>query len=338
MNRTRRRVGLDVKHEGREPRLTAADMLACARLAEQQGFDSFWTNEDIGYDSIAVLSSIAPQTRSIGLGTAIVNVYNRSALQIAMGIATLDELAGGRATLGLSVGHHPWNDLGHGIPLEAPLARLREYVAFIRKALSGQAFTHEGRFFQGVDTRLAFDPVRDAVPIYIGGERSGMVKLAGEVADGLILNVVTADYVSSFAADHFRSSARAAGRDADALELMAIVTTCVAADRDEALTHARATFMSRLAVNPTKMLATQPEHHEELAYLADMIAEGRRDQAQQEASEALVTSLIAAGTPSEVWASIDRYFVAGCTRVVIAPFPRGRAPAEAVLCALAPGL
>ena len=338
MNRTRRRVGLDVKHEGREPRVSAGDMLACARLAEQLGFDSFWTNEDIGYDSMAVLSSIAPQTRSIGLGTAIVNVYNRSALQIAMGIATLDEVSGGRATLGLSVGHHPWNDLGHGIPLEAPLARLREYVAFIRKALSGHPFKHDGRFFQGVDTRLAFDPVREAVPIYVGGERPGMVKLAGQVADGLILNVVTADYIASFAADHFRSSARAAGRDADALELMAIVTICAGADRAEALSHARATFMNRLAANPTKMVATQPEHHDQLRYLADMITHGHRDQAQQEASEALVTSLIATGTPSEVWASIDRYFAAGCTRVVIAPFPRGRAPAEGVLCALAAGL
>ena len=51
----KRRVGLDVKHEGREPKLTAGEMLACAQLAEQQGFDSFWTNEDIAYDSIAVL-------------------------------------------------------------------------------------------------------------------------------------------------------------------------------------------------------------------------------------------------------------------------------------------
>ena len=65
--------------------------------------------------------------------------------------------------------------------------------------------------------------------------------------------------------------------------------------------------INRLAANPTKTLATQPEHHEELTRLADLISEGRRDRSQQGASEALVTSLIATGTLSEVWASIDRY-------------------------------
>src|ERR1700730_6761526 len=131
-----RRVGVDIKHEGRTS-LTGHDILACARLAERCGYDSVWTNEDIGYDSIALLSALAPQTSTIQLGTAIINVYNRSPMQIAMAAATLDELSGGRAILGLSVGHHPWNDLGHGIPLEAPLARLRETVGIVRKAAGG---------------------------------------------------------------------------------------------------------------------------------------------------------------------------------------------------------
>jgi alkanesulfonate monooxygenase SsuD/methylene tetrahydromethanopterin reductase-like flavin-dependent oxidoreductase (luciferase family) len=58
----------------------------------------------------------------------------------------------GRVTLGLSVGHHPWNDLGHGIPLEAPLGRLRETVNIVRKAAAGGRFTHDGRAFKGINT------------------------------------------------------------------------------------------------------------------------------------------------------------------------------------------
>src|SRR5215212_6286914 len=126
------RIGIDVKQEGREYGLTSRDIIECAALADEAGFESFWTNEDIGYDSTALLSAASQRTRSIRLGTAIANVYTRSAMQLAMGAATLDELSGGRAMLGLSVGHHPWNDLGHGIPLEAPVARLREYVQYIR--------------------------------------------------------------------------------------------------------------------------------------------------------------------------------------------------------------
>ncbi|MFN0069865.1 MAG: LLM class flavin-dependent oxidoreductase, partial [Chloroflexota bacterium] len=135
-------IGIDIKHEGREYGLTSRDFIDCAALAEQAGFESFWTNEDIGYDSLALLSAASQRTQRIRLGTAIVNCYTRSAFQLAMATATLDELANGRAILGISTGHHPWNDLGHGIPIDAPVARLREYVQFMKKALTGDAFTH----------------------------------------------------------------------------------------------------------------------------------------------------------------------------------------------------
>ncbi|MGI8451718.1 MAG: LLM class flavin-dependent oxidoreductase, partial [Streptosporangiaceae bacterium] len=222
------RIGVDLKDESGHGELSSRDLLDCARDAERLGFDSVWLNEDIGRDSTALLSAISMVTSSVGLGTAIMNVYSRSALQVSMAIATLDDLSGGRAALGLSVGHHPWNDLGHGIPLEAPLARLREYVEFARKALTGRQFSHNGRFFSGVNTRLGFRPARPSVPIYIGGERPKIVALAGEVADGLLMNVVGPEYIANSAAERFREAARRAGRDPNSLELMAIVTCCVA--------------------------------------------------------------------------------------------------------------
>lgn len=126
-------VGIDLKHEGRRFAMSGDDMIDLARRAEGAGFESLWTNEDIGFDSFAVLSAISQHTSRIKLGTAIVNVYNRSAMQLAMAAATLDEISHGRAILGLSIGHHPWNDLGHGIPIEKPLARLREYLTFLAR-------------------------------------------------------------------------------------------------------------------------------------------------------------------------------------------------------------
>ena len=114
---TKRRIGIDFKDEGTGSELSARDVLDLARQAEAAGFESMWLNEDIGRDSIAMLAAISTTTKSIDVGTAIVNVYTRSAFQIAMAAATLDELSQGRARLGLSVGHHPWNDLAHGIPL-----------------------------------------------------------------------------------------------------------------------------------------------------------------------------------------------------------------------------
>ncbi len=209
----KRPIGIDFKDEGAGSVLSAQDVLDLARQAEAAGFESTWLNEDIGRDSFAMLAAMATVTKAIGIGTAIVNVYTRSAFQIAMGAATLDELSRGRARLGLSVGHHPWNDLAHGIPLEAPLARLREYVQFIRKALAGQRFTHDGRFFSGVNSKLGVNRPRSELPIYVGGTGPRMIALAGEVGDGLLTNVVSPYYIANFTAQRFRDSARKAGRD-----------------------------------------------------------------------------------------------------------------------------
>jgi len=336
---SQRRVGVDIKNDGRTHDLSVLDWVACARQAEEYGFESVWLNEDIGYDSLMVLGAAARETSTITLGTAIVNAYNRSAMQMAMGIATLDELSGGRTVLGLSVGHHPWNDLFHGIPMEAPVARAREYVEFIRKALSGQPFKHEGRLFKGVDAHMAFRPPNSNVPILIGGERENMIKAAAEVADGLIINVVTAWYIANVAAPRLRECAAAAGRDPSKLELMGIVTCCVSDDPAESLAQARETFMIRLGTNPEKLLDTMPpETHDEMRYLAKLIRAGDRAKARAEASPELIRTLINPGTPAEVWRRVEDYFAAGCTRVCIAPFPRGKQHVEHILGALAPYL
>jgi alkanesulfonate monooxygenase SsuD/methylene tetrahydromethanopterin reductase-like flavin-dependent oxidoreductase (luciferase family) len=331
-----RPIGIDFKDEGTGSVLTAQDVLQLSRQAEASGFESMWLNEDIGRDSFAMLSAIAATTQSIGLGTAIVNVYTRSAFQIAMAAATLDELSQGRARLGLSVGHHPWNDLAHGIPLEAPLARLREYVQFIRKALTGKQFTHEGRLFPGVNSKLGVGWTRADLPIYVGGTGPRMVALAGEVADGLLTNVVSPSYIANITAQQFYDSAKKAGRDPGRLELSAIATCCAHADRSTALRYARTTFIQRFRSHPERMIATQrPEYREELLALKDLVNRGEIERAEEQVSEPLATSFVAAGNGADLRRALADYFSAGCTRVIVAPFPRGRASAERLIAALA---
>jgi 5,10-methylenetetrahydromethanopterin reductase len=333
---SQRPIGIDFKDEGTGSVLTAQDVLQLSHQAEAGGFESMWLNEDIGRDSFAMLSAIATTTQSIGLGTAIVNVYTRSAFQIAMAAATLDELSQGRARLGLSVGHHPWNDLAHGIPLEAPLARLREYVQFIRKALSGKPFTHEGRLFSGVNSKLGVGWTRADLAIYVGGTGPRMVALAGEVADGLLTNVVSPYYIANFTAQQFYDSARKAGRDPGRLELTAIATCCAHDDRAMAVRYARATFMQRFRSHPDRMIATQrPEYREELLALKDLVNRGEIERAEEQVSEPLATSFVAAGNAADLRRALADYFSAGCTRVIVAPFPRGRASAERLIAALA---
>ncbi len=328
-------IGIDFKDEGLGSELAAQDVVDLARQAERAGFESVWLNEDIGRDSVAMLAAIATATKSIGIGTAIINVFTRSAFQIAMAAATLDELSGGRMRLGLSIGHHPWNDLAHGLPLEAPLARLREYVQFIRKALSGEKFTHDGRFFSGVNSRLGVKPRRTNLPIFVGATGPRMVALAAEVADGLLTNVVSPDYIANASVPQFRDAARQGRRDPDRLELSAILTCCAAVDRSTGLKHARSAFIQRFRSNPERVIGTQTaEFRDELNALKILVERGDIGRAQEQVSEALATSFIAAGDGENIRDAIDRYFAAGCTRVIVAPFPRGRESAERLIKAL----
>ncbi|HEY8691900.1 MAG TPA: LLM class flavin-dependent oxidoreductase [Chloroflexota bacterium] len=328
---------MDIKNDGRTHELTARQWVDCARMAEECGFDSVWMNEDVGHDSFMILALAAQATTRVEVGTAIVNVFHRSAMQMAMGFATLDEVSNGRAVLGLSSGHEPWNNLYHGIPIEAPLTRVREYATFIKKAVTGESFEHEGRIFKGVKSRLAFHPLRQHLPVYVAGVLPGMIKVAGQVGDGLLTNVVPASYIAGFAAKHLADSAAAAGRDPASLELMAVITCSVSDDPREALDRARETFLWRQNAGPNKMIKTfSPEFHDELTYLSRLAAEGEGARAQREASPQLVSQVVPHGTGADVWKGVEKFFDAGCTRVALAPYPRDEAHVKRLLEAVGP--
>jgi alkanesulfonate monooxygenase SsuD/methylene tetrahydromethanopterin reductase-like flavin-dependent oxidoreductase (luciferase family) len=333
-----RRIGIDLKHEGRRFPMSGTDMLALAERAEAAGFESVWTNEDVGFDAFTVLSAMAQRTDRIALGTAIVNVYSRSAMQLAMAAATLDELSQGRFTLGISAGHHPWNDLGHGIPIDRPLSRIREYVAFMRKAFSGEAFTHEGPVFRGVNARLAFDPVRPNLPIHVAAVRPKLVTLAGEIADGLIVNVVSPEYISDVVMEHFRAGARSVGRDPERLHVTSLITCVVTDDEAIGFREARAMVGHRLRAS-TRMIDTQPAHrHDEIRAVHALMRAGDREAAEATVSVELARSIVTYGGSEEIAAGIDRHFAAGATRVVCVAYPRSREAVDRLCTALAPML
>jgi alkanesulfonate monooxygenase SsuD/methylene tetrahydromethanopterin reductase-like flavin-dependent oxidoreductase (luciferase family) len=333
MTQERRWLGVHLNNHGD---LSNDDMIDCAQLADDLGYSGVTMNEDVGHDAFALLGALSRSTKNVSLGTAIVNVYSRSAMQVAMGGATIDSLSHGRGMLAVSVGHHPWNDVYHGIPFEPPLPRLREYVTYIRGVLSGEVYHHDGRIFTGVETQLGFKPYRSDLPIFIGGDRGGVLKLAGEVADGALMNVVSSDYLESYAVDRVRSSAERAGRDPEKAEIMVVVTCCLGDDKEEALQRAKRAFVGRVRGSPEKMTVTRPSAEAELLHLRALIDAGKLSQAVGEVSTEVVTQTIAAGGPAEVRSTIDRFYAAGATRVLLAASPGTREGIEKLLRALRP--
>jgi 5,10-methylenetetrahydromethanopterin reductase len=166
--------------------LTISEYVTLVQAAESHGFDQFWVSNDLFLRSAPViLSAIATATRTIEIGSCILNPYTIHPSELAMLAATLDELSHGRFNLGLAAGAADflrWVDLSHG----QPLAALRETITAIRGLLAGKRVSLHGKFLRWSDEcYLRFKAPR-VTPIYLGAMGPGMLGLAGELADGVL--------------------------------------------------------------------------------------------------------------------------------------------------------
>ncbi|CAN5534858.1 5,10-methylenetetrahydromethanopterin reductase [soil metagenome] len=151
-----------------------------ARAAEEAGFDQFWVSHDLFLrSSPVILTSCALATTRIHLGTCILNPYTLHPAEIAMTSSTLQEISNGRFNLGIAAGASDF--LGWvRIPQEQPLARMREVIRQLRACLDGEPVDGwERQAFLRV-------PVAQHIPIYLGATSPGMLRLAGELADGVL--------------------------------------------------------------------------------------------------------------------------------------------------------
>jgi F420-dependent oxidoreductase-like protein len=157
------------------------------QVADDLGVDSAWVAEAWGRDAFTLLAELALKTKHIGLGTAIVNVFSRSAAVLAMTAASLDELSGGRMALGLGSSGANVIEHWHGVAFDKPLTRLREYVQIINRIVAGRRLIHKGDVFNlRRGFRLDMEPVRSHIPIFIAALSPRSIEQAGEVADGWI--------------------------------------------------------------------------------------------------------------------------------------------------------
>jgi alkanesulfonate monooxygenase SsuD/methylene tetrahydromethanopterin reductase-like flavin-dependent oxidoreductase (luciferase family) len=156
-------------------------LVEAAVRAEQLGYDAFFVAEAWGLDALALLAEIATRTRRILIGSAIVNVWSRSAATLAMAAATLAEISGGRFILGLGASTPQLVEGLHDVTFASPQAQLRRVVTQVRNLLQGERV----RLSAGNDSRplrLGVGPA--AVPVYLAALTPGSVRLTGEIADG----------------------------------------------------------------------------------------------------------------------------------------------------------
>jgi probable F420-dependent oxidoreductase len=154
--------------------------------AEEKGFGGLWIGETTLRDA-SVLSAVAAcSTKEIQLGTSIVNVFTRTPGQLAMMAATINELSGGRFTLGLGVSTAAIVESWHGQSFNEPIRRLDETVRLLRLYFSGEKFSHHGEFYSTTNARLRLKP---APEIALAALNDYMIRKAAVIADRVILNL-----------------------------------------------------------------------------------------------------------------------------------------------------
>src|SRR5436305_4957911 len=127
------KLGLNLSYA--PPGTNPAELVPLVQHAERLGFDSVWAAESWGTDAVTVLAWLAAQTTTINVGSAIMQMPGRTPANTAMTAATLDLMSGGRFLLGLGTSGPQVVEGWHGQPWGKPLARTREYVEVVRKAL-----------------------------------------------------------------------------------------------------------------------------------------------------------------------------------------------------------
>jgi len=223
---------------------TARPQVELAQRAEAAGFASVWSAEFFNQHPFAVLGAVAQATTRIDLGTAIANAFTRSPVVHASAALDLDELSGGRMTLGLGSGTSRMNEEWYGVPFSRPAARMAECAAVIRAlfdAKDGVGFRFEGAFHRlAIPVYTRPGAPRARVPIAMAAVNRRMVETAGRTADALIGHpIASRRWHRERTLPWLRAAEAGAARPAGACRLLPYVLTSIQTDRALARRDAR---------------------------------------------------------------------------------------------------
>ena len=282
--------------------------VALAAAAEANGCSSVWFAENpMERGVMAAMAACAVATRRVELGVGVWNPYLRHPAQIAMEIGALDELSGGRATLGLGSGlAAPIKRLG--IDNSRPLAAMRDTFAIVRGLLEGQSVTYRGAAFSVEDASLSYTPRRPDLPLLMAARGPRALALCGRIADGLM--------ISNMCPPGFAAHAASIARPR---RLVQYAPCVVAADRDTAMAAVRPvlagmlkTFWALAQRVPAARTSLIDHSGIPEADFAAAVAAPERD-----LDERFIDAFSVAGTPRECRARIAAYGMAGVTDLVL---------------------
>ena len=288
------------------------DLTAVVSAAEQAGYRALFLPEIAGRDALVTLGALAGETRALRLGTGVIPMRSRTPMLAAMAAATVHERSGGRLILGIGTG-------GSGA---GALDELRATVSELRALLNGEPDEEGGR--------LSLDP-GSPVPIWISALGPRAMRLAGEIADGVILNWCTPERIA-FARARIAEGAEAASRDAAEVAVSVYVRSWVGGDEAEAMSA-----LKEMAGQYASYASYRRQFDEiGLGPQASVAAQAHRAGRPEDVPEVLVRTVCAMG--DEARGRVEAFRDAGADLPIIYPVATADASSSlrGTLLALAP--
>jgi len=296
-----------------------------AQFAEKHGFEAVWQAESrLVRDAIVPMAAYAAVTEHIKVASGVINNWTRNVGLLAATLLTLDDLAPDRIICGIGAW---WDPLAKNVGIERkkPLVAMRETIEVVRRLLRMENVTFHGEFIHV--TGIELDVVHGRreprhVPLVIGATGMKMMELAGEIADGVLLNYCVPVEYNDPALEHLRIGAARAGREFEEIDRPQLIVCSVHTNKAVALDGARALL--------TQYLAQQP-HIAQASGVAEEVVKQIQNilgwpatkeqikEAMRFVPDELVQRITASGTPEEVKAKVDEYIAHGCTCPVLYP-------------------
>ena len=242
---------------------------------------------------------------------------------VAMAGATLQSLhPESDIVLGVGISSPVVTERWHGVPYgDRPLARTREYVTLLRECLAGESVTFKGDFYECSRFRLGVRLGDRRPKVVIGALNPGMLRLAGEVADGVLLNYLPSTHVA-WSVEQVRAGEAAAGRTAGSTTIYAYVHLGVAA-RDDGIDPARRDLFSYAVVDAYARNFERAGFAADVAAVRERHEAGDREGALAAVSDEFVDAIDIMGDADHVRASMQAYVDAGVDVPILMPLPWG---------------
>ena len=290
-------------------------------FAEKLGVDSAWSAEGWGTDALTALAYLAPLTKSIKLGSGILQISARVPAMTAMSAMSLNTLCDGRFLLGLGASGPQVVEGIHGVSYRAPLTRLKEHVEICRLAFAGENLIYNGKYHtlplpdgEGKALRLNHEPAK--IPIYLATISPKALEFTGATADGWLGTSFSPDRADAQLA-YLKTGLEIAGRHISEIDLQVACPAELDDDLDKLLEKRRTNIAFSMGAMGSESTNFYNQAYQRAGFADDAKAiqslwlAGKRDEAIKRVPDAMITEFGAFGDEQTIRERFKTYAAAG---------------------------